>query len=55
MYLNHGNKTLAALDFRHIIQEETKGVYDFIRKLEHTFQIAFGHDSMSTETRDALL
>ena len=53
--LDPGNKTLAALDFRHITQKDTESVSDFIRRLERTFQIAFGHDLMSTETRDVLL
>ena len=53
--LDPGNKTLAALDFRHITQRESESVSDFIRRLERTFQLAFGHDPMSTETRDVLL
>ena len=53
--LDPGNNTLAALDFRHINQKETENVSEFIRRLERTFQIAFGHDPMSTETRDVLL
>ena len=28
---------------------------DFIRRLEHTFQIAYGRDKMSTETQETLL
>ena len=53
--LDPSNKTLAALDFTHITQKETESVSEFIRRLECTFQIAFGHDPMSTETRDVLL
>ena len=53
--LDPGNKTLAALDFRHIIQKETESVSDFIRRLEQMFQITFGHDPMSAETKDVLL
>ena len=53
--LDPGNKTLAALDFRHIVQKETENVSDFIRRLERTFQIAFGRDPMSTETKNLLL
>ena len=37
--LDPGNNTLAALDFRHITQKETESVSEFIRRLEHTFQI----------------
>ena len=53
--LEHGNKTLAAQDFRHIAQKDDEQVATFIRRLERTFKIAYGHDTMSTETRDALL
>ena len=55
MHLDPGDKTLAALDLGHITQKETESVSDFIRRLECTFQIAFGHDPMSAETRDVLL
>ena len=48
--LDPGNKTLAALDFRHITQKENESVSDFIMRLERIFQIAFGHDQMSSET-----
>ena len=54
-WLDPGNKTLTALDFRYIIQKETENVSDFIRRLERTFQIACGHDPMSAETKDVLL
>ena len=54
-HLDPENKTLAALDFRHIVQKETKIVSGFIRRLERTFQIAFGRDPMSTETKNVLL
>ena len=53
--LDPGGRALAAQDFRHTVQGETELVADFIRRLEHTFQIAYGRDGMSTETRDALL
>jgi len=53
--LDPGNKILAALHFRHITQKETESVSDFIRRLEHTFQIVFGPDPMSAETTDVLL
>ena len=55
MRLDPGNKTLAAFDFRHITQKESESVSDFIMRLERTFQIAFGRDHMSAETRDVLL
>ena len=49
------NKALAAQDFRHICQGDNESVADFIRRLEHTFKVAYGRDSMSQETRNALL
>lgn len=36
-------------------QEEKEKVTDFICQLERTFHLTYGHDSMLTETRDALL
>ena len=53
--LDSSSKTLSAIDYRHITQKESENVSDFTRRLEHTFQLAFGHDPMSTETRDVLL
>ena len=53
--LDPGSRTLAAQDFRHTRQGDNESVATFIRRLERTFQIAYGHDSMSTETRDTLL
>ena len=54
-HLDPGNKTLAALDFCHITQKENESVSDFIMRLERMFQIAFGRDHMSLDTRDVLL
>ena len=53
--LDPGAKTLAAQDFRHASQRESETVSEFIRRLERTFQIAYGGDNMSPETRDTLL
>ena len=52
--LDPGNQTLAALDFRHASQKPTETVSDFVRRLEEIFQIAFGREKLSTETRDML-
>ena len=52
--LDPGSKALAAQDFHHAVQENEK-VNDFIRRIEKTFHRAYGHDSMLSETRDALL
>ena len=49
------NKALAAQDFCHISQGEQETVADLIRRLERTFKVAYGRDSMPQETRSALL
>ena len=48
--LGPGSKILAAQDFRHTTQEENAA---FVRRLKHTFRIAYGSDKLSTETRGA--
>ena len=53
--LDPGGRALAAQDFRHTLQRESEAVGDFVRRLERTFQIAYGRDPMSAETRDTLL
>ena len=53
--LDTGSKAMAAQDFRHLVQEEKEKVTDFISRLERTLCLAYGHDSMSAEKRDALL
>ena len=53
--LDLGSKTLTAQDFRHSAQEEHEKVSKFIHLLEKTFRGAYGHDTMLSETRDALL
>ena len=54
-HLDPGSKALAAQDFRHTLQREGESVADFIRRLERTFRIAYGRESMSSDTRDTLL
>ena len=49
------NKALAAQDFRHICQGNNESVADFIRRMEHTFKVAYGRDSMLQKTRNVLL
>ena len=49
--LDPGGRALAAQDCRHTVQGETELAADFIRHLERTFQIAYGRDGMSAETR----
>ena len=53
--LDPGSRTLAAQDFRHTVQREDEPVPDFIRRLERAFNIAYGRDGMTGETRDTLL
>ena len=53
--LDPGNQTLATLDFRHAVWKDSEAVADYVRRLERTFQIGFGRDRMSTETRNVLL
>ena len=53
--IDPGSHALAAQDFRHTTQGEKESVADFIRRLERTFRVAYGHDRMSAETRATLL
>ena len=53
--LDPGSKTMAAQDFRHSLQRSSESVPDFIRRLEKTYQIAYGKDDLNTATRCALL
>ena len=53
--LESGSKTLVAQDFQHVSQKEHESVSDFICHLKKTFQLAYGHDSMTLETRHTLL
>ncbi len=53
--LDPGSKTMAAQDFRHSTQRDGECVADFIRRLEKTFQIAYGRDNLARETRYTLL
>ena len=52
--LDPGSRTLAAQDFRHTSQADSENVADFIRRLERTFNVAYGREGMSAETRDTL-
>ena len=46
---------LAATDFRHALQLEGESVADYVRRIERLFQIAYGGDSLSSETKDIML
>ena len=54
-WVDPSSKVLAGQDIRHTTQEETETVANFIHRLEHAFQVAYGNDKMSTETREAIL
>ena len=45
------SSTIAAQDFRHLAQSDGEAVSDFLCRLERTFQLAYGRDHMSAETR----
>ncbi len=49
------NKVIAATDFRHANQTESEPVADYVRRIERLFQLAYGRDSLSAETRDTML
>ena len=53
--LDPGSRILAAQDFRHCHQKEGELVRDFTRRLERTFQTAYGRDALVGKTRDTLL
>ena len=53
--LNPGSRVLAGQDFRHTVQGESERVADYIRKLERTFQVAYGSDGMRPDTRETIL
>ena len=53
--LESGSKTLVAQDFQHVSQKEHESDSDFICRLKKTFQLAYGRDSMTLETRHTLL
>ena len=53
--LDPGSKIMAAQDFRHASQEEMEKTGDFIRRLERLFKVAYVHDNLSVETRNAFL
>ena len=53
--LDRGERALAAQDFCHTFQRDNEPVWDFIQGLECTFQLAYGWDKISPETRSPLL
>ena len=53
--LDPGNRVLAAQDFRHAMQKDGESVADYVRRLERYFQIAYGWDKLSMETKETIL
>ena len=51
--LDPGSKVLAGQDFRHTAQLEGETVANFIHR--HVFQVAYGRDRMSAETKETIL
>ena len=49
--LDPGSKALVAQDFRHALQHESESVSDYVMRLERLFQIAYGRDGMSIDSR----
>ena len=53
--LDPGRQAMAAQDFRHTMQRDAESVANYSIRLERAFQIAYGHEMLSAETRDAFL
>ena len=53
--LDPGSKITAAQEFRHSLQRSSETVSDFIRRIQKTYQVAYGRDNLNVATRDALL
>ena len=53
--LDPGSRIMAAQYFRHASQDEGEKAADFVRRLKRLFQLAYGHDKISAETRHTLL
>ena len=53
--LDLGSCALAAQEFRNALQRDKESVSDYIMPLELSFQIAYGHEGLTPETRDAFL
>ena len=49
--LEHGQHSMAALEFRHLRQGINESVSEFIVRLERTFRIAYGKSGMSLDKR----
>ena len=53
--LDQGSLMVAVQDFRHVCQNETEMVTDYIRRLERCYHLAYGRDKLTAETKEAIL
>ena len=53
--LDQGSLLVAVQDFRHVCQKENETVTDYIRRLERCYQLAYGRDKLTAETKEAIL
>ena len=53
--LDQDSLMAAVQDFRHACQQDNEMVTDHIRRLERCYQLAYGKDKLSSETKEAIL
>ena len=53
--LDWGGIMVAVQDFRHTCQSENEMVANYIRRLEQCYQLAYGRDKLTVETKEAIL
>ena len=53
--LDPGGRIMAVQDFRHTVQKESESVADYLRRLERSFQLAYGRDNLKSETKETML
>ena len=53
--LDQDSLMAAVQDFRHACQQDNEMVTDYIRRLERCYQLAYGKDKLSSETKEAIL
>ena len=54
-HLDPGSCALVPQEFRNALQHEKESVSDYVKRLERSFQIAYGRDRLTPETRDTFL
>ena len=53
--LDQDSLMAAVQDFCHACQQDNEMVTDYIRRLEQCYQLAYGKDKLSSETKEAIL